>query len=491
MKEYVQRLVDAFERGRRFVAHDVWQIGQPGEEIPHGFVIKQVRVVILLVQGLIKDALLLRAAALTFATILSIIPILVLMFYFVERFDLADRVYQRVYTFLSEKLDVPDDAPRGYTANAVGTDADESPAENGAARSNRALIEDLARLVLQEVDQPSDDTQSNPIKVFVEYAEKGANPHALTLAGIVFVVATTFGLMTNIENSFNSIWGMKRTRSWYRIFTDYTIIVLLLPFLLVGVLALITVLKVKAAQLGPFAFLLRAIPYGVTVLAFASLYHVVPNTRVKIRYALLGGVVAGILWSFLSLAYVYYARFGLPRYSLIYGTLAQFPLLLIWVYLSWTIVLFGAELSFAYQNEKTFSMERLAADASHAYREALGLRAMVEIGRRFDQGIAGLAPAKAAEAWRVPTRLLNDTLDQLEEAGLVAVCATEPPTYQPGRSLDKVTVNDVLRALREAGRDPSVLRADAAYGEVLQKLQSSDPSLLQSSISALAARMHA
>jgi membrane protein len=131
-----------------------------------------------------------------------------------------------------------------------------------------------------------------------------------------------------------------------------------------------------------------------------------------------------------------------------------------WIYFSWIIMLFGAELTYAYQNEKTFAMERWAAGASYAYREALAVRAMMEIARRFDAGEPGMPATQSAEDWHVPTRLLNETLEQLEEAGLVTPCATDPVTYVPARSLEKIGASEIIDAIREAGRDPSDLRAE-------------------------------
>jgi membrane protein len=149
-----------------------------------------------------------------------------------------------------------------------------------------------------------------------------------------------------------------------------------------------------------------------------------------------------------------------------YSTLAQIPVLLMWVYTSWLTLLAGAELSFAYQNESTYAMERLVENASYAYKEAVGIWAMAELCRRFDAGEPGLTIEQAAMSWNVPSRLLNDTLRLLEEARLVVRSASEPPLYQPARSLDKITVRDVVACLREAGKDPSELRQDPAYGQI-------------------------
>jgi membrane protein len=219
-------------------------------------------------------------------------------------------------------------------------------------------------------------------------------------------------------------------------------------------------------------------------LGFAALYSIVPNTRVRLRYALLGGVVAGTMWSFLTWFYIAF-QYGLSKYSLLYSTFAQFPVLLMWVYFSWVIVLFGAELTFAYQNEKTFALERHADRASYAYREALGLRTMLDIARRFEWGIVGLAAEEAAREWNVPLRLLNAILDEFQKARLVTSSTGDPTRYTPGRPLDKIRVADVVNALREAGCDPTALREDEAFRPLLEHLNSPRDGFLELTLNEL------
>ncbi len=422
------------ERWRQFATHDVWRIGAPGEQIPHGFLIKQIRVMILLMQGLVRDALLLRASALAFTTLLSLVPLLIVMVYIVQSFDLQDQIKD----FIKSQVF------RGIAQDSGG---------------------DAPAIVL--------DGQSfaNPVDILFDFAERGSNPKTLGVWGVLFVVFTVFGLMNNIESSFNQIWGIKRMRSIYRMASDYMMVMLLLPFLAAGMLSSTAILKSTLLEYQYLQrYLIWASNYAIVWLAFTALYVFVPNTRVKIPYAFLGGVVAGTLWNLASWAYVTF-QFGILRYKLIYLTLAQAPLLLAWIFISWVILLFGAELAFAYQNEKTFAMERLAAGASHAYREAVALRAMLEMAWRFDTGAPGLETAHAGEAWNVPTRLINETIDQLERAGLVRRCATEPATFQPARSINKITLGDIVHALREAGRDPSAFREDTVFRSLLDALQ--------------------
>jgi len=453
MRRLLQQLFDALQRGHRFVTHDVWRIGRPGEEIPHGFIIKHIRVTILLVQGLVRDDLLLRASALTFATILAIVPFLAIMFFVIETFNVGEGIAEMV---------------------APLTGADSQGAVSDADQKNRELWDQLLGLTfLGKFEHDSEiGMNQNVAKIVRDYAERSSNPRTLTLAGVLFVIATVFGLMMNIESSFNTIWGVRRIRSWYRMFSDYLIVLLLIPFLGAGVLSITAMLESSAIsqRLGSFTFGLQGIQYAISWLAFAALYFVVPNTRVKARYALFAGVVAGTMWCLLSLAYVKF-QFGLPRYGIVYSISAQVPVLLMWIYCSWLILLFGAEIAFAYQNEKTFAMERLVEGATYAYREAVGIWAMIEMCKRFDAGLPGLGAEDAAQAWNVPSRLLNETLGQLEEAHLVVRSASKPATYQPARSVDKITVTDIITCLRESGRDPSALRLDGAFQEMLDKVK--------------------
>lgn len=477
-KQFIQSAMQALERGRRFVTHEVWHIGAPGEEVPHGFIVKQLRVAILLVQNLVRDALTVRAAALTFATALGIIPFLAIVFFVIQTFNLDTGIYEYLSDVLEAKL--------GPASTVVALEKEEQPGQEGpeeaesegagaVAEEERDLKQEFVDLLFQGVAQLDEAEDGgpleNPVASIVKYAQKGADAQTIGLAGLVFVLVTVFGLMRNIESSFNTIWGLKLRRSWYRMFSDYLTLVLLLPFVVVLVLSVTAILESGRvrSELGHFAFVLRGVQYGVIWLAFTAMYLFVPNTRVRLRYALAGGVVAGTLWCLLSWGYVKF-QVGLPRYSLFYSTFAQVPVLLMWVYLSWLILLFGAELTFAYQHEKTFAMERLAEGASYAYREALGLWVMCELGKRFDKGLAPWSVVQSAERWHVPTRLLGDTLETLEAAGLVTQCDSHEAMYQPARSLNRITVGDIIGCLREAGRDPSNLREEGVFRPLIVRL---------------------
>ncbi|MCP4644074.1 MAG: YihY/virulence factor BrkB family protein [bacterium] len=490
MRARIQQLFEALERGRRFVTHDVWHIGRPGEQVPHGFIIKQVRVVILLVRSLIEDTLLLRAAALTFTTMLSAVPLLVLMFLIMDSLDLSEEMPKFVENVVMKSVGGEADPDPDGTGGVVPVEPSVgepggTPEEPGADVAGE--VEQIFKWLTMDVAQQDQNGElENPVKWLIRSAAETARPETLGIVGMVFVLTTALGLIWNIESSFNAIWGLRVTRSWYRMFSDYMMVLILLPILVGGVLSVSIVLARPEVQSRLFLppFFLSGLRYVVIWTAFTALYYVVPNTRVKFRYAILGGIIAGTLWILLSISYVKF-QIGLSRYNLIYSSFALVPLFLMWMYFSWMVMLFGAELTFAYQNERTFAMERLAAGASHAYREALGLHAMIEMAYRFDTGLPALTASQSAEEWCVPTRLMNDTLTTLEEYGLVRSCATEPITYQPARSVDKIAVRHIVNALRESGRDPSLLRDSESLRPILEQVGGAPGGFMDTPLSVL------
>ena len=501
---------EALERGRRFAAHDVWRIGRPGEEVPHGFIIQQVRAVILLARSVGEETLVVRAAALSFATLIFLVPFMAFMFYFIQTFNLGDKVYDAADARLTQlvgslrQLEVVPGTPAppaetgASTETAVPTPDEVTPSDgvpsankpDKAPENDEALKQRLIAWVFPVFEQQQGGealpNYENPVRLLVKLAEESATkPHALGITGLFFVLSTVFGFMRNVEQSFNRIWGVRRTRGVLRAVSDYLLVTVLLPFAAAGVLGVTAALESTRLTelLGPLAIVLRSTQFLIIASSFCLIYWVVPNTRVRFRYALLGGLVAGLLWAVMSWGYIKF-QFGLARYALFFSTFALFPLFLMWIYTSWLILLFGAVVAYAYQNEKTFAMERLAGEAPFAYREAVAVRTMIEICRRFTAGGPPLTVQEAAEAWNVPTRLLLETLDRLTSARLTTACA-EPSGWQPARAPEHILVRDVVGAMREQGQDPSLFRRDKAFLPLFARLDSADPALLDASMLAL------
>lgn len=502
---FVKNIFASIERGRQFLAHDIWRIGLPGEQVPNGFIIKQIRAVILLIRGLIEETLLLRASALTFATLLFLVPFFVLMFYLIQTFNLGDQIYERMDEQLykavvairrnMEKSPVSpghEGESHPLVPNQVPSESNNTAELNSTPSqigdSDTMLKEHMIGLVfpiLTEGHTVTDDPlYQNPVKLLVRLAEETASsPRTIGISGLLFILTTVFGFMRNVEYTFNRIWGVKRQRSPFRVISHYMMITLLLPFVAAFIMGISAALENQSISdmLGQFKIAVRIFQFVIICLSFTVVYLFVPNTKVYLRYALLGGIVGGTLYLLNSWMYVRF-QYGLARYTTFFSTFALFPLLLMYIYFSWLIILFGALVSFAYQNEKTFAMERLAEDAPQAYREALAIRIMVELARRFNKALYPLNVKEMAERWNVPTRLVIETLDSLQRAKLVVACATTPVTYQPARSTRSIKLVDIVNALRENGKDPSLLRKDNKYRRLYDGLASGDPAIYQADI---------
>jgi membrane protein len=525
IKASIRRALAALERGKQFVRHDIWHIGKPGETIPAGFYIKQLRVGILLVRGVMEETLLLRASALTFTTLLFIVPFLIFMFSFIQTFHLGDHIYGKISVWVDQRIEqvvhvvkgsgepteeeasdaVSDSAEGDAVANgevvAQSTDpvneAQEpdpqpdteppvpEPIPEGSTESDKRLADDILRTLFPTFfEGNTGEDLTNPIEFIMGLVEeKATDIKTLGLTGLMYILITVLGLMRNVEWSFNRIWGVTETRNLLRTFSDYFMITLLLPIVAAGMLGITAALTTNDT-LGNFSIVLRSSQVLIISLTFALLYYLVPNTTVRVRCALIGGLVAGILWTLAAWAYVTF-NVGLAKYTFFFSALALFPMMLAWIYLSWLILLFGALVTFAYQNEKTFALERLSQQATYAYREAVAVRLMIEMARRFAGGEAAFSVGELATEWNVPSRLIHEALEILVEAKLVTLCSTEPATYQPGRATGAICIRDVVKALREHGKDPSELRDDSAYRNLYENLAKSDAACLDASVSEL------
>ena len=514
--EFIGQVAASFKRGRQFLAHDIWRIGLPGEQVPNGLIIKQIRAVILLARGLVEETLLLRASALTFATLLFLVPFFAMMFYLIQTFNLGDQIYERMdeqlykaVAALRRPLEEGEPEPgfmEGEEAPFPALTPDPPEEESSTAalgalppghgNSDELLKQHLIGVVfpiLAEGHAITDDpTYQNPVKLLVSFAEESTrNPRTIGISGLLFILSTVFGFMRNVEYTFNRIWGVKRQRNPFRVIGHYMIITLLLPFVAAFIMGMSAALESQSVSdmLGPFTTAVRLFQFLVVCLSFTLVYFFVPNTKVYFRYALLGGIVGGSLYLLNAWMYVKF-QYGLVRYTTFFSTFALFPLLLMYIYFSWLIMLFGSLVSFAYQNEKTFAMERLSEDATLAYREALAVRLMLEMSRRYNLAVYPLSVKEVAESWNVPTRLLSDTLEALMRAKLVVACATMPVTYQPARSTRRVKVLDVVNAIREYGQDPSMLRQDREYRPLFQGLDRAAPEIMQADVYSLSRQLH-
>jgi membrane protein len=215
----------------------------------------------------------------------------------------------------------------------------------------------------------------------------------------------------------------------------------------------------RVALLGVFSplisFLLKLMPYVLIWVLFTILYIIMPNTKVNFKAGLVGGVVAGTLYQIAQLAYISF-QVGAAKYNAIYGSFAALPLFLMWLQISWWIVLFGAELSFANQNVDTYEYEPDCLNISLGFKKLLTLQVAHLLIRNFFNGEKPLTYSHISNRLAMPVRLVHNIIFDLVESGLVSEIKTKADkefAYQPARDINLLTIKYVLEALERKGTD--------------------------------------
>ena len=387
--------------------------------------VQQYRLLFYTARGLVEHGTLVRSAALTFYTLMSIVPVAAVIFAVVKGFGLTETLLDNLYGIFPQHPEV--------------------------------------------------------IEYLIGFAERAL---ARTQGGVVAVVAlvTLFWAVirafASIESAFNNIWEVKTARSLTRQYSAYITIVVVVPLLWAATRALGLYVD---AQLGlgssAWSFVVsKCAVLVMTWLIFAVLYTAIPNTKVRFRSALTAGVVAGTLFMLFQWGYVYLQRW-MTSYNAIYGSFAALPLFLIWMQTSWQILLFGGELSFAYQNIARFAVERESLRISYDRRRRAMLAVMVVAARRFCAAQGSTGPEEIRGQRGLPTRLVNDLLYELAKAGMLTPVASEDAEHEvrfvPARDLTSLTLCDVIDAVETQGdatfapsRAPEIGRVNEEWSRI-------------------------
>lgn len=362
----------------------------------------------LAIKGFNEDNCLLKASALTYYTLFSIVPVIALAFAIAKGF--------------------------GYQ-------------------------EDLKRQILEKFsDQQDILTQS------FGYADKMlANTQGGLIAGIgiVLLLWAVMKLLGSIENSFNEIWEIKRDRTWVRKITDYLSIMLIAPICLVlsgaitvGIKTSIEAVSSTYVSLSPIAYiLLKLLAFSLIWAIFTFIYIALPNTKVNFKAGAMGALVAAILFELLQWVYLA-SQVGVAQYNAIYGSFAALPLFLIWVQYSWYVMLFGSELAFANQNVDHYELENDITNISDRYKRVIALLIANYVVKNFNEGKPALTAIQIAKKLDLPVRLARAIINEFTEVGIFSEVrtGTEKETgYQPGISDTKLTVKFIIDKLDEKG----------------------------------------
>lgn len=298
--------------------------------------------------------------------------------------------------------------------------------------------------------------------------------------GVVFLLWTLLSLMSNVEDTFNHVWGITAKRSLQRKFTDYSALFLLLPLLMLCS-AGISIFMSDAVQhvfagnrLSPVAHRLLAFtPTVIAWIIFTAAYYLVPNTRVSFKASLFAGILCGTTFQLVQWLFVT-GQVYVSKYNAIYGSFAFLPLLLVWLQLSWLIALSGVVLTYAWQNFDRFSFSDHVKDISQAYANDLAIAVLAFAAKRFKQRETPLTAKELITAYDVPASLAKDVLERLQRAGLLtaisSVDAKAEVGYQPAYDPDDLTVNTALNALTSVGSSNFIVKADTRFAPVLEGL---------------------
>lgn len=304
------------------------------------------------------------------------------------------------------------------------------------------------------------------INEFIQNIRSGA----LGTTGTILLVFMAITMLARIEDTFNDIWGITQGRNWVARIIHYWAALTLGPMLLIVALALtsgpyfelfketLEALPLGVGKLVNFSF--RFLPLFITSLTFTLFYQLIPNTKVQWRAAVVGGVMSGVLWQLNSVFSVLYVSRVVTN-SKIYGSLGMIPVVMIGLYFSWLILLFGAQVAYAYQNRRSYLQEKQVESISQTAREFIALRLMVFIAQRFSAGEKPPSSQVIADTIGAPTRLVAQLLGALMQAQLVLEANGGESRYSLSRPAETITCQDILEAMRRSRSPELAMKTDA------------------------------
>jgi membrane protein len=394
------------EKLKIFFKEEIWSHDLTSKSRRRMFLIRQSRIYFMAFKGFFQDRAAVKAAALTYFTMLSIVPIFAIAFAVARNFGFEDVLHR----FINNNMEEQEEVMKWVTG----------------------LVDDLLSETKEGV-----------------------------IAGVggIILFWSVIQVLNNIEASFNDIWQIRKPRSFVRKFSDYLAIMILSPFA-IGLSGSFMVKIQSAANeielLRPLmSSLIKSVPYVYIWILFTIVYIVMPNTKVKFKYAVIAGIIAGTI-ALLFQSLYQGLQLGVLRWGTLYGTIAFIPLFLMWLQITWLIVLMGAELSFAYQNIENYEFELNALNLSQSNKRILTLLISHRIIKNFEEGAEPWNTETLSHALGMPIRLVNELVYELVEAGILAELAASNPkerSYQPAVDINKISVAYIYNQMEKVGGD--------------------------------------
>jgi len=423
----MSKFVDFTAQVINFLRYDIWRITEYELSRSRRYAYRLVKTIILATRGFIVDNLNVRASALTYSILFAIIPTFALIIAIGKGFG--------VEKMIESSLD-----------NTFIGQADMTPT------------------VMGFVDRYLATTQRG---LFIG-------------VGIAILFWSVMNLFMQVERAFNSIWQVKKKRTFIRQFSTYFSGILVVPLLIVfsGGLSIYVSSALKQSYvydvLSPILrFAVKFLPYIINWIVFTSMYMIIPNTRVKFSNAMIAGIVAGTAFQIFQMLYIN-GQVYLSRYNIVYGSFAAIPLLLLWLQISCLIVLLGAEISYVSQNMHNFEYEIDSNNISPRYKNFLTLFITHIIVKQFEEQKPALSSDQIAEKYRLPIRIVNMLIGRLVEVAILIEVETEKnriKTYMPAFDINKLTVNKLYTKLDMHGSELFLTQKNELLDSFWQKTQ--------------------
>ncbi len=404
---------------RIFFKEEIWSHDLTSKSRRKTFLIRQARIYFLASKGFFEDRAAIQAASLTYFTMLSIVPVFAIAFSIARNFGFEDRLHEAINNSLSGQ-------------------------------------EEIMNQVISMVDSLL------------------ANAKGGVIGGVggIILFWSVIQVLNNIEASFNHIWQIRKARSPVRKFSDYLAMMILTPFAIGVSGSMMVKIQTTAEEIdmlqGVIGMLIKSIPYVSIWLLFTIVYIVMPNTKVKFKYAVIAGIFAGTVAMIFQSLYQD-LQIGVWKFNTLYGSIAMIPLFLISLQITWLIVLMGAEISFAYQNIENYEFEEDALNLSHNNKRILTLLIAHHMIKNFEEGGEPWNTDILSHELGIPLRLVNDLVYDLVNAGILAELAADNPkirSYVPAIDIHKISVEYIYSKMEFLGSDHMVVKES----EVLNRI---------------------
>ncbi|MBN2427161.1 MAG: YihY family inner membrane protein [Deltaproteobacteria bacterium] len=388
-----------------FLAHGLWENQGEGISKRRRFLYHNIRICVIVFRKFFEDRCPMRASSLTYTSLLAIVPLFALMFSVLKGFGVQNT---------------------------------------------------LETIVLKKITIGSEEIVHHIIGYI-----NNTNAARLGTMGLAILILTVMSMLSNIEKSFNHIWGVRETRSTFRRFSDFLSVLVLGPVFIFAAISMTSTLQsqvflqrlLEMAYVGEVILILfKTLPFVVMWAAFTFLYIFMPNAKVRLSSALVGGIFGGTIWQLAQWGFVH-AQVGVARYNAIYGTLAALPILMIWIYLSWIIVLLGLIVTYAWQNTEIIRRETSEQRVSFMCREKTALAILILVTRKFYENGQPWDLQRISGHLNLPPRLRMRVLDELVDLGFLSevVDEGEESAYQPAKAPERVAVADIIAEFRRQG----------------------------------------